>query len=129
MAVTFRLCSIASWVVYDVSRCTLGNFGGRLCTVVFSVEAGCCCIQLRFGGRLQSYYNMGKCPAIVVSNCILGHHENGQDGREDLKQDGETALSATWVLRGQDELETSVCRDSSGRGSFLRSERYPGGKW
>ena len=30
-----------------------------------------------------------------------GHHENGQDGREYLKQDGETALSATWVLRGQ----------------------------
>ena len=23
-------------------------------------------------------------------------------GREDLKQDGETALSATWVLRGQE---------------------------
>ena len=31
-----------------------------------------------------------------------GHHENGQDGRENLKQDGETALSATWVLRGQE---------------------------
>ena len=30
-----------------------------------------------------------------------GHHENGQGGREDLKQDGETTLSATWVLRGQ----------------------------
>ena len=29
-------------------------------------------------------------------------HENGQDGREDLKQDGETALSATWVMRGQE---------------------------
>ena len=29
-----------------------------------------------------------------------GHHENGQDGREDLKQDGGTALSATLVLRG-----------------------------
>ena len=31
----------------------------------------------------------------------VGHHENGQDGRQDLKQDGGTALSATWVLRGQ----------------------------
>ena len=30
-----------------------------------------------------------------------GHHENGQDGREDIKEDGETAFSATWVLRGQ----------------------------
>ena len=30
------------------------------------------------------------------------HHENGQDDREDLKQDGETALFATWVLRGQE---------------------------
>ena len=29
-------------------------------------------------------------------------HENGQDDRENLKQDGETALSATWVLRGQE---------------------------
>ena len=27
--------------------------------------------------------------------------ENGQDDREDLKQDGETTLSAIWVLRGQ----------------------------
>ena len=26
---------------------------------------------------------------------VLGHHKNGQDGREDLKQDGGTALSAT----------------------------------
>ena len=33
---------------------------------------------------------------------LSGHHENGQDGREDLKQDGGTALSATWVLRGQE---------------------------
>ena len=33
---------------------------------------------------------------------LSGHHENGQDDREDLKQDGETALSATWVLRGQE---------------------------
>ena len=31
-----------------------------------------------------------------------GHHKNGQGGREDLKQDGETILSATWVLRGQE---------------------------
>ena len=31
-----------------------------------------------------------------------GHHENGQDDREDLKQDGETTLSTTWVLRGQE---------------------------
>ena len=31
-----------------------------------------------------------------------GHHENGQSGREDLKQDGETTLSATWVLREQE---------------------------
>ena len=31
-----------------------------------------------------------------------GHLENGQDGREDLKQDGGTALSATWVMRGQE---------------------------
>ena len=31
-----------------------------------------------------------------------GYHEKGQDGSEDLKQDGETTLSATWVLRGQD---------------------------
>ena len=29
-------------------------------------------------------------------------HENGQDDRKDLKQDGETALSATWVLCGQE---------------------------
>ena len=58
-----------------------------------------------------------------------GHHENGQGGREDLKQDGETTLSATWVLRGQEQLETGVCGNSSGRGSSLRSERNPGGKW
>ena len=32
----------------------------------------------------------------------IGHHENGQDGREDLTQDGETTLSATWVLPGQE---------------------------
>ena len=32
---------------------------------------------------------------------VTGLHENGQDGREDLKQNGETTLSATWVLRGQ----------------------------
>ena len=31
-----------------------------------------------------------------------GHHENGQDGREDLKQDGGTALSSTLVTRGQE---------------------------
>ena len=31
-----------------------------------------------------------------------GRHENGQDDREDLKQDGGTALSATWVVRGQE---------------------------
>ena len=31
-----------------------------------------------------------------------GHHENGQGGREDLKQDGETIVSAIWVLRGQE---------------------------
>ena len=31
-----------------------------------------------------------------------GHHENGQDDREDLKQDGEATLSATWVLRDQE---------------------------
>ena len=31
-----------------------------------------------------------------------GHHQNGQDCREDLKQDGETTLSATWVVRGQE---------------------------
>ena len=31
-----------------------------------------------------------------------GHHENGKGGREDLKQDGETIVSATWVLCGQE---------------------------
>ena len=30
-----------------------------------------------------------------------GHPKNGQGGREDLKQDGETILSSTWVLCGQ----------------------------
>ena len=37
-----------------------------------------------------------------VKEWLSGHHETGQDGREDLTQDGETTLSATWVMRGQE---------------------------
>ena len=64
-----------------------------------------------------------------------GHHENGQGGREDLKQDGETILSATcmgpaWLRIA---IDTGICGNSSARGSSLRSETNPGmvtcGKW
>ena len=44
------------------------------------------------------------------------------------KHDGQTTSSETWVLRGQEQQETGVCGDSSGRGSSLRSERYPSGR-
>ena len=41
-----------------------------------------------------------------------GQCENGQDDREDLKQDGETTLAATWVLRCQDSSEIVRVRGS-----------------
>ena len=55
-------------------------------------------------------------------------HENGQDSREDLKQPYIIIrhLGPAWPIIAP---ETGVCGDSSGRGSSLRSERNPGGKW
>ena len=45
------------------------------------------------------------CDLFVHMICVLFTWamlviRNGLGGREDLKQDGETILSATWVLRG-----------------------------
>ena len=45
---------------------------------------------------LFTRFSLVSCISKHLIECIA------IDGREDLKQDGETALSTTWVLRGQE---------------------------